>query len=156
MLKSVFIPILIALSLSNCSSPKTKTTVETPELQKILEGHRWQITSITSDNAVDFNSNGVESKNIRAQNNPCTNDDVFFLKANQLLILEEGEIICQERDNNEGNWSADNFNLTLKLPQTASITFKVVSFNKKEVKVKSSALFSKDKNTLTYTLTQLE
>lgn len=151
--------VLFTFLLIGCSPSKESTAPQQGKLHRILKNKSWHISAITSNHPIDFNQDGNKSTDIKTQNNPCQNDDVFLFREDNTLQLKDGIVVCPspQGTNNEGAWSTNDTYLNLKLPNTSPVRFKVETFNKNQVKVSKPSPFPGAKKiVLTYTFTRTE
>ncbi len=157
--KHVSVFAILFLLLIGCSEASKEEVTNAQKLQEIIENHTWEISEIHSSIPLDFNGDGEKSNDIKAQNAPCQADDQFIFQKAGALIRKDGSIKCPDREgkSNKGSWSANDSVLTLSLPNSAAISFNVVSFKEKEVKVSKASPISRDVETvLTYTFTRVD
>ncbi|MEZ4688363.1 MAG: hypothetical protein R3B47_20575 [Bacteroidia bacterium] len=118
-MKSIMLIIPVLLLLVSCETEA--------DYQRRLTGTRWQIVSMKSEKAADFNLDGVVTTDLFNDNLPCRLDDIYILNPNKELILDENEEICSYPNQRKGSWYAKARSLMLHPEGRPTTFYEIVS-----------------------------
>lgn len=85
---------LFTLSLLSCKKEDAKnTTPDNPDTPASIVG-TWKVTSLMSDRELDFNNNGVLTKDFFSNTEECYKDNRWLFDANGNFTYDEGATKC--------------------------------------------------------------
>lgn len=131
--------LFIALSLSwaGCSEDDDDTDEPKASPQTQLS-REWRNISRESEPPVDANNDGKASSDVRAQQNPCTYDDMLDLSADGTAVLDFGDNLCDpngpEAINGEWILTNNEERLQVNFPEAdVLLNYRIISLSREEV-----------------------
>lgn len=108
-----------------------------PNKEDILKKYSWTVIEGFTSKPVEINNSGRPSTDIFSQESACSNDDIYFFKESSDLLIDNSDITCDLPKTMTGAWRfLGDDSLIVNHPMGAIWRCKIVSMNKKEMKLR--------------------
>lgn len=104
-----------------------------PNLEQQLTGSKWQIESMISDKAHDFNYDGQENTDLYRENPYCRRDDIYILNPGKEFLLDEYDDVCFHPKIRTGKWGVKEKQLTLDFQMRPTVWMAIDSYSEDEM-----------------------
>ena len=141
-LKKIYLLMSVVL-LAGASACKKNGADEGGDTSTAFAGKKWTVQRMELTPAIDLDGDGHADSDMMAFSEPCRLDDITIFKSDGSIVVNEGNLRCEEDDAQEyvsGTWSYDSSSKQLTISERGEepSVVEVLEANDQQLRLKQS------------------